>query len=312
MTPFTFHFKRHSTASHISVASLIMLCMCIASCNDSRKKEMATDHIPTVAVTIPPLEYFAEAIGGDSLHITTLLPSGTDPETFEPGMGTLRELNRSGALVTSGELPFEHAVALKLQQNNPDLDIFPMSQGIDLIYGTHSHKHADEAGHIHEEAADPHIWASVRNARIIADNMLGALCRIAPEHETYYRSRHSRLIQRIDSLDESFRQRLSQLPSRTFMIWHPSLSYFARDYGLRQIAFNLENKETSPLQLQQSISQANAGQPLAFFIPEGLDRRQSASITAATGIKPVGINFMSPDWENDMQTIVASLTATQK
>ena len=313
MTQFTFHFKSLSAPIRIPVALVIMLSMCIASCNNGQKKsDTATDNIPSVAVSIPPLEYFAKAIGGDSLHITTLLPSGTDPETFEPGMGTLRDLNRSGALIMSGELPFEHSVASKLQQNNPDLEIFPKSPGIDLIYGTHSHKHDHENGHDHEDASDPHIWASVKNAHTIAGNMLQALCRIAPEHETYYRSRHRNLIQRIDSLDGSFRLRLSHLSSRTFLIWHPSLSYFARDYGLQQIAFNVENKETSPLQLQQSINRATAGQPLAFFIPEGLDQRQSASITAATGMEPVCVNLMSPDWEKDMQTIVSSLTATSK
>lgn len=313
MTQSSFHFTRLFALKRPPVALALLLCMCITSCNGGKKQQTtATNGIPSVAVSIPPLEYFAKAIGGDSLQTTTLLPAGTDPETFEPGMGTLRELNRSGALITSGELPFEHSVTSKLNQNNPDLKIFPMSPGIDLIYGTHSHKHSDEGEHNHPEASDPHIWASVVNARTIADNMLRALCLIAPEHETYYRSRHRRLIQHIDSIDGSFRHQLSRLPSRTFLIWHPSLSYFARDYGLQQIAFNVENKETSPLQLQQSINRANAGQPLAFFIPEGLDQRQSASITAATGIEPVCVNFMSADWEKDMQTIISALTATPK
>lgn len=41
-----------------------------------------------------------------------------------------------------------------------------------------------------------------------------------------------------------------------FIIYHPALTYYARDYGLRQIAIEADGKEPSAKQLTQIIRQA--------------------------------------------------------
>ena len=41
-----------------------------------------------------------------------------------------------------------------------------------------------------------------------------------------------------------------------FIIYHPALTYYARDYGLRQIAIEADGKEPSAKQLTQLIRQA--------------------------------------------------------
>ncbi len=56
--------------------------------------------IASITVSIPPLEYFAKSIGGDSVDVTTLLPAGADPETFEPGVNVMRALSGAGAIAT--------------------------------------------------------------------------------------------------------------------------------------------------------------------------------------------------------------------
>lgn len=300
-------YKIHTALAAIAAVASVLITA--TSCRSNATQETSED-TPAITVSIPPLEYFAKAIGGDSINVATLLPAGADPETFEPGVNIMRAIAGSGALATTGTLRFEDAILSNIHANNPTLKTYPMSEGIELIYGTHEHHHgAEQHGHDNGEA-DPHIWSSVKNARIIARNMLKALLAVAPEHADYYTRRHAALSQHLDSLDTALATQLRDAGADAFLIWHPSLSYFARDYGLHQIAFNVENKETSPLQLQNSLQQASGHTPAAFFIPEGTDSRRAAAITAETGITPTPVNLMSADWENALRTVAETLSAT--
>lgn len=303
--------KIYSAPKSFQAILLAILALTLAATATSCRGNRAENHtgdIPEITVSIPPLEYFAKAIGGDSIAVTTLLPAGADPETFEPGVGVMRAIAQSGALATTGTLRFEETILSNLRANNPSLKTFPMSEGIALIYGTHEHHRDEPHTHSHNAGeADPHIWSSVKNARIIADNMLNAIITADPAHRDYYTRRHAALRQRLDSLDSEFASQLQGADA--FLIWHPSLSYFARDYGLHQIAFNVENKETSPLQMQNSLREASGRTPSAFFIPEGTDSRRADAIAAETGIKPTAVNLMSDNWETPLRTVAETLAA---
>lgn len=305
-------YLRFLTKKISALTSVLILCAATSGCGRSDNRT-ADSSLPTVTVSIPPLEYFAYAIGGDSINVTTLLPAGADPETFDPGTSTMRALGKSGALAVTGKLPFETSLMENLRANNSDLHLYDMGEGISPVYGTHSHHSAEESGNHHHDKTDidPHIWSSVRNASVIADNMLAALIDIAPRHSAYYRARHAVLTHRLDSLDSSLSQRLGSMPSRSFLIWHPSLSYFSRDYNLEQIALNAENKENSSQQFLSVLSKARTGKPAAFIVPEGIDRRQTEAVTSATGLQPVSVNLMSADWENSITSVVDALTATK-
>ena len=288
-----------------------MFCVVAFSACSAGDASSESGNLPVITVSIPPLAYFAEAIGGDSVEVQTLMPAGTDPETFEPGVGVMRALAVSGALALTGTLPFEDALLGNIQANNGLLKTYSMAEGIYLIHGTHRHDHGDADGlrHHHDDEGDvdPHIWSSVKNARIIASNMLGALIDVAPEHKDYFTGRHDALVQHLDSLDGAFASRIAASGAKSFLIWHPSLSYFARDYGLSQIAFNVENKETSPLQLQSSLRRAAEMTPAAFFIAEGTDGRRTAAIASETGLEPVPVNLMSAQWETPLQVVTDAL-----
>src|SRR5699024_9694085 len=117
--------------------------------------------------------------------------------------------------------------------NTPHIQVFDTSTGVDLIFES-AFDHGD---HRHEGGVEPHIWNSTANALIIAGNTFKALTVLDKENEAYYKARYDSLCQRIEQTDSLIRQTLS-VPGadRAFIIYHPALSYFARDYGLHQIS----------------------------------------------------------------------------
>ena len=62
----------------------------------------------------------------------------------------------------------------------------------------------------------------------------------------------------INRTDSIIRDRLSKGKERGFLIFHPSLTYFARRYGLQQIAIEHEGKEPSVSHMCHVIDEAMA------------------------------------------------------
>ena len=58
-------------------------------------------------------------------------------------------------------------------------------------------------------------------------------------------------------------------------VWHPSLSYFARDYGLEQISLGTEGKEMSAKSLTEAIDKARDKGVGVFFFQKEYDSRQA-------------------------------------
>ena len=232
----------------MKINSLIFYALAVlTACSGSHK---ASDDRPTVTVSIAPQAWLLEAIAGDSVNINILLGSGANPETYEPSINTIKTASQSDAMMLSGALGFETQLAERLSSNNPQLAIVDTSKGIEPIYGTHSH-----GDHTHaNDIPDPHTWTSVRNARTIACNMLATLIKIDPDNQSYYTARAERLDHRLDSIDRTIKSRLDSIPVKSFLVWHPSLSYYARDYGLEQISIGSEGRETSPqIQMTQTL-----------------------------------------------------------
>lgn len=277
----------------------------LGSCSQHGGNDNGGDNRPIVTVSIPPQAWLLEAIAGDSIRINTLLATGANPEMFEPGINDMKLASGSSLLMLSGNLGFEQQLAERLRENTPGLGVVDTSRGITPIYGTHEH-----AGHHHdhgEETADPHTWTSVVNARVIASNMLQALIDIDPDNEPYYRKRHSQLDARLDSLDNAIRARLDTIPVKSFMVWHPSLSYFARDYGLEQVSVGLEGRETTIQGLRAIIDHAKNTGASVLFIQADFDPRQAQTLSNETGARVVTINPLDHDWITQINLITDAL-----
>ena len=87
------------------------------------------------------------------------------------------------------------------------------------------------------------------------------------------------------------------------MVWHPPLSYIARDYGLHQVALGAEGKDFSAAGLKAAIDRARAAGSRVFFVQRGLDSRQAAGVCREAGAAIVEIDPMSYNWQSQLKTI---------
>ncbi|MCM1067654.1 MAG: zinc ABC transporter substrate-binding protein [Muribaculaceae bacterium] len=275
------------------LAAAMLSALALSACT---KDESAT---PAYMVSIEPQRHILEALVDSGTTVVTMLERGADPETFEPSMSRRAEADRVEAYFGTGVLPFEQ----KLKEST-DSRFFDMSEGLSPIYGTHSH-----AGHSHsDEIPDPHYWTSVGGLRLTARNMAAALIAMKPETEAAVTKRLATLEAHLDSIDCAISDRLRATGQRTFAVWHPSLSYFARDYGLRQITLGQEGKEMSPLRIRQAIDEAKADSVRVFFIQREYDTRQAEAINEGIGSRLVVVDPLAYRWEDELNKIADELS----
>lgn len=200
-------------------------------------------------VSILPLRSLVQGIVGDDFDIEVLVPPGASPETFEPTPRQFVGLNKARMVFNVGLIDFETMLLAKVEDQAKVVDL---SRGIELIAGTCSH---GSHGHTHTHGIDPHVWTSPRALQKMAENAYEAIREAYPDsvkYETNYRL----LQQELKALDERTAARIAASDVEYFIIYHPALTYYARDYGLRQIAIEADGKEPSAKQLTQIIRQA--------------------------------------------------------
>lgn len=292
---------------HINLIITLLTAALLAACSGSGEER------PTLVVSVEPQRALLEEIVGDRFNVVTLLGKGANPETYDPTMRSRMVAENARAFFTTGTMPFEQRIAEAL---SPSVSVFDVSTGIEPVYGTHSHSHAhsaaDTAAHHGHSASerDPHVWVSVRNARIMARNMFECAVALDSASKDYLAENYHRLDARLDSLDRAFAARLAKAPTRTFAIWHPSLSYFSRDYDLEQIAVGFENKEMSPRRITEIVSHAKADSVRVFFFQAEYDSRQAQTLNQQMGTRLVTINPLAYEWEDALTQIVNALTLT--
>jgi zinc transport system substrate-binding protein len=159
---------------------------------------------------------------------------------------------------------------------------------------------------------EPHLWCSPKNAFIIAKNTLDILMSFDKKHDKIYQTRYDSLYKEINKVDVIIRKALSSPGAdKAFAIYHPSLSYFARDYGLTQIAIEENGKEPSPVELKKIIMRCKAAGVHTIFIQPEFDKRNAEIIARQIGAKIVSINPLNKEWNTEMIAIAKELGHTK-
>ena len=224
------------------IATFIICALLIVGCttkSDSDKK--------TIFVTITPMQSIIEEITAGDFDIEVIVPKGASPETFEPTPKQVTSFSDAELIFSTGLIDFEQSL---VQRIDGDAEVVNLSNGIELIAGSCSH-----GNHKHKHGIDPHIWTSPRALRTMVTNAHKAIMAHYPDSVKYTEAT-GRLLERIDALDNYCATRIKAEGVEAMMIYHPAYTYYARDYGIEQIAIEHDGKEPSLRQTTALIEKA--------------------------------------------------------
>lgn len=256
-----------------------------------------------ITVSIEPFRFFTSVIAGDSYTINVIVPPGASPATYEPPPAVIKGISNSGLMIINGYLGFEMAWIDRLLGLNEKIEVLRLADSQDLI-ASESHRHNDI---IHYSGVDPHFWMSPMRARIIARDIKDFLVKYDPDREEVYVTNYMRLDSMIMETDAYIRSILNESGAESFMIFHPSLTYFARDYGLEQITVETEGKEPSPSELKNLIDRGREENMKTIFVQREFDTKNARLIGEEIGAETVVIDPLSNDWIRSVKEIAMKI-----
>lgn len=274
---------------------VFLLALLLVSC--TKKQESGKQFI---AVSIEPQRYFAEKIVGDKFEVRTVVTPGSSPEYFDPTPAQIVDFGKSKVYFMIGLFPFEQNLSAVLRENNPNVMLVNCSKNIASIALVNK-------GESHYHGLDPHIWSSPENAKIMSKKMLDEIVRIDPVNKALYDQNYTNLLHEINATDSLVRQKLKTAITRDFIIYHPALTYFAKEYGLTQYAVEHEGKSSSPVHLSELVDLAKQKGVKTIFVQPEFDKKNAEILSKEIGGRVVSINPLAYDWKTEMLKIAEAL-----
>lgn len=188
-------------------------------------------------------------------------------------------------------LPFEFEDKEHFFKDLSRNDIKPVAQ----------HPEAGEHHHHHHGENDPHSWVSPANVKIMAKNIYDALVKVDSKNSSYYKTNYEKFLNEIKDTDRKIKKILIDVETGSkFLVFHPSWGYFARDYGLTQVAIEVEGKEPKPKMLSKIIDYAKKENIKAVFTQLEFSDKSSRAIAAELNVKVIKETPLAADWSNNL------------
>ncbi|AMD95559.1 metal ABC transporter substrate-binding protein [Leptotrichia sp. oral taxon 847] len=241
----------------------------IVSCgnkNESGKNDLKNANFSknqnkeTLVASVPPLKWIVQRIAGNEYNVISVIQPNMNHELFEPKTDDLIKLEKSKLFFTYDALNFEEKITSTINDKNKVLNVL---NGIDPHLFLEDHDHDEHGGHHHDEHEhngkfDPHVWFSLEMMPKVAENVKNKLIETYPNKKDKFEQNYNNFLKELESFKKEISEKMSKKTKKYFMIYHPALEYFLKDYGIKEIAIENEGKEPSAKQIQEIISEAKA------------------------------------------------------
>lgn len=256
------------------------------SLNGSLIASENNSNIISVATTVAPLAGLISVVGGDRVEIAVMIPPGAEPHTYEPTPSQMMEVAKADVYIMNGAgLEFWMEKVLEVNEKMLTVD---SSRGVNLL---------SEEG----EIADPHIWMSLDNAAIQVENICNGLIQADPANKDYYTRNKDTFLEELKALDQELNQSFAARVNKTFIVYHPAWSYFARDYGLVQVPIMEEEKEPGPQHLAGLIDLARKDNITTIFVDPQFNPKSAEVIAREMNATIVVLDPLAEDYLQNMR-----------
>lgn len=255
------------------VAVLLVLTFILCGCG---KTDEPGDKIKIVTTLFPQYD-FARQIAGDKAEVSLILPPGVETHSFEPAPSDIIKINQSDLLIYTSKYMEPWADKLVLEGGADGVSVWQAASGIN-----HEKHGAD---------IDAHVWTNPKNAILMAENILRALCTVDSKNSDYYVANYDLFTEKLFELDKSFEKVISEAPIKKMVFGTRfSLHYFAERYGISHIAaFDScgHDGEPSPKTLTAIVDTIREENLPAVFYGELESSKTAETIAAEAGVKAI-------------------------
>ena len=266
----------------------------LVACNGNEDKENkieTEDNTKIKIVTsINPLRDFAEAVGGDKVEVSLLVPEGVEAHDYEPKARDIEQLAGADIFVYNG-VGMESWLDQVLQTvaNKKNLVKIDSSAGVNLLNTEgeeHHHEDEEEVDHNHGEF-DPHIWLSLIEAKQQTLNIKEALIVLDEKNKDFYEENYKAFIVKLDDLYQNYKEKFDTVNNKYFITGHEAFGYLCRDFNLIQKSITglRAEGEPTPQALKKLVDLAKENEIKVVFTEKQAAPEVSETIAREIGVK---------------------------
>ena len=257
-----------------------------------------------VLATTTLLASLGGAVGHGRANVSSLMPVGASPETYEPTPADVGRAHDAGLIVENGA-GLEAWLAPLLSSGAARTPVVDCSAGLTVV------------------DANPHLWLDPQNARhyvaAIRDGMIAA----DPAGAAIYRANAAAFDARLAELAARIGAQIATIPpaNRNMIVFHNAWLYFNRRFGLHTLGAieEVPGSEPSAEHIAQLVDLARAAHVRAIFAEPEYNAKLVYAIARSAGIPHVAVLYddsvgTSPQTrdyismlETDTATIVSAL-----
>ena len=318
---------------HLAAVAVLALAGSLASCaalspgsdSTAAASGAAPTAAPSGALTVStsfyPIQYLAQAIGGEHVAVTSVTPTNVEPHDFELSPKDVTALSASSlVLYVSGFQPsLDDALA---QVSGPT--VVDLAGSVDLVHHDgveEEHEEgategATEGAHDHGAAAalDPHFWLDPVRMQAAAKAVEAALAQADPAHADDYAANLDTLNATLTDLNTSYSTGLGHCERTTFVTSHAAFGYLADRYSLTQASISGVDPESepSPAELAEVKKVVESTGTTTIFTEELVSPETAQAVAAETGaqtrvLSPIESAPESGDYAGVMRTNLEEL-----
>ncbi|MBD3232330.1 MAG: cation ABC transporter substrate-binding protein [candidate division Zixibacteria bacterium] len=266
-----------------------------------------------VMVSITPQKYFLNQIASEFVNIHLMIPPGANPATYEPKPSQMEAINDMKAYFAIG-VPFDIAWAGKIGRTNVNMPVVFTDHKVEkMSISDETIVKTVMGGKDLDPTLDPHIWLSPRLVKKQMENYLRAMKIIYNSQQELFTQRYQEFLKELHELDVEIKLMFKESGlSRRFMTYHPSWSYFARDYDLIQVAIEQNGKEPSPARMKELIDYAKEHDINTIFVEPQFSTKKAEAIAEAIGAKIVVLDPLAENWKDNLLSVATKIKESMK
>ncbi len=251
----------------------------------------------TTFTAIEPIEFIVEQITQNEINHHALISQGQEPHNFSPTPRQLVKLSQAN-IYFSIDMPFEKLLIGKVKTINKNIKVIDISKNINKISigGGKEHKgHHEHHSSCNHGTLDPHIWLSPKNLIILSKEIAKELSSIDSANSAKYKESLSKLLLKLEILDNNIAQQLKPFYGKKILVFHPSFGYFMKSYNLEQKSVEIEGKNPTPKQIHHLIEEAKEDNIKIIFTQPQFDKRSANIIATQINGKVEELNPLAKD-----------------
>jgi ABC-type Zn uptake system ZnuABC Zn-binding protein ZnuA len=198
-----------------------------------------------IVTTTTDLKSLADAVGGDRVEASSLVPPNTDPEEYQARPQDVARLKDARLVVRVGldfDLWFDRLLT-QATLTHPKMRELRRGEGghVDAsaaiaVLDIRGASVGPSDGHAHG-SGNPHYWLDPRNAEIITGNILERLARIDPANAAHYEANRLAFLGRLEAKLKEWSAKLAPEPDLRMVAYHNSWAYLARRFRLNFVGY---------------------------------------------------------------------------